>query len=92
MIELSPSERKKLALKLNGELKKTGFETHMLSKTEIQVDELAIPKIVPFDTASLSIRVEENGIYFAITIKFIKILEGVTEAEEINKVYEQHAE
>jgi hypothetical protein len=92
MIELSPPERKRIALKLNGELEKMGFETNMLSETEIQVDELAIPKIVPFDTASLSIRVEGYGIYFAITIKFINVLEDVTEAEEINKVYEQHAE
>ena len=72
MIDLSPSERKELALGLNGELERMGFETNILGETEIQVDELVIPKIVSFDTASLSIRVEYR-IYFAITIKFIKV-------------------
>ena len=90
MIELSPSERNELTLELNGELEKMGFKTNMPGETEIQVDELAFPKIVPFDTASLLISVEEYGIYFAITFKFIKVLEDVTEAEEINEAYEQH--
>jgi hypothetical protein len=74
MIELSPSKRKELALKLNGELEKIGFKTNMLSETEIQVDELAIPKIVPFDTAKLTISVEGYGIY-CTTCKWLDRME-----------------
>lgn len=88
----SLSERKELALKLKKELEREGFKTNWSDETGIQVEDLAIPKIVPFDKARLIIRVEEYGIYFAIEFKFIKVLEDLTEAEEINNVYEQHTE
>jgi len=90
MTDLSLTERKELALNLNGEFEKIGFKTVWLSDAEFQVEELPILKIVPFDTAKLSIRVEEYGIYFEITIKFIKVLEDLYEAEEINKVFDLH--
>src|SRR3972149_8965882 len=89
---LSLSERKKLAFKLKEELERDGFNTIWSDETTIQVEDLPIPKIVPFDIANLIISVQEYNIYFAIIIKFIKVLEDLTDAEEINKVYELHNE
>ncbi|MBI2486199.1 MAG: hypothetical protein HYW01_04420 [Deltaproteobacteria bacterium] len=59
----------------------------MSDETGIQVEDLPIPKIVPFDTTKLTISVDEYHIYFAIVFSFIKVLEDLIEAEEINKVY-----
>ena len=89
---LSLSERKKLALKLKEELERDGFNTFWSDETTIQVEDLPIPEIVPFDIANLIISVQEYNIYFAIIIKFIKVLEDLIEAEEINKVCELHNE
>ena len=60
---LSISEKKELALKLKAELEKEGFETSLFDETSVQVENLPIPKIVPFDTAKLTISVDENYIY-----------------------------
>jgi len=87
---LSLSERKKLAFKLKEELERDGFNTVWSDETTIQVEDLPIPKIVPFDIANLTISVQEYNIYFAIIIKFIKVLEDLIEAEEINKVCDLH--
>ena len=87
---LSLSERKKLAFKLKEELERDGFNTIWSDETTIQVEDLPIPKIVPFDIANLIISVQEYHIYFAIIIKFIKVLEDLIEAEEINKVCDLH--
>ena len=87
---LSISGKKELALKLKEELERDGFNTIWSDETTIQVEDLPIPKIVPFDTAKLTISIEENYIYFAIVIKFIKVLEDLIEAEEINKVCDLH--
>ena len=89
---LSLSERKKLAFNLKEELERDGFNTVWSDETTIQVEDLPIPKIVPFDIANLTISVQEYNIYFAIIIKFIKVLEDLIEAEEINKVCELHNE
>lgn len=86
----SLSERKESALKLMDELEKEGFKANWFGETEIQVEDLPIPKIVPFDIANLIISVQEYHIYFAIIIKFIKVLEDLIEAEEINKVCDLH--
>src|SRR3989337_3267840 len=83
---LSLSERKKLALKLKEQLERDGFNTIWSDETTIQVEDLPISKIVPFDIANLIISVQEYHIYFVIIIKFIKVLEDLIEAEEINKV------
>ena len=88
----SLSERKELAFKLKEELERDGFNTFWSDETTIQVEDLPIPKIVPFDIANLIISVQEYHIYFAIIIKFIKVLEDLIEAEEINNVYELHNE
>ena len=87
---LSLSERKKLAFKLKEELERDGFNTLWSDETTIQVEDLPIPKIVPFDIANLIISVQEYHIYFAIIIKFIKVLEDLIEAEEINNVCDLH--
>ena len=87
---LSLSERKEMALKLKAELEKEGFKASWSDETTIQVEDLPIPKIVPFDIANLIISVQEYNIYFAIIIKFIKVLEDLIEAEEINKVCDLH--
>src|SRR3972149_9861718 len=87
---LSLSERKELALKLKEELERDGFNTNWSDETTIQVEDLPILKIVPFDIANLIISVQEYHIYFAIIIKFIKVLEDLIEAEEIEKVCELH--
>ena len=87
---LSISEKKELALKIKEELEKEGFNTFWSDETTIQVEDLPIPKIVPFDIANLIISVQEYHIYFAIIIKFIKVLEDLIEAEEINKVCDLH--
>ncbi|MGH7799867.1 MAG: hypothetical protein ACREOW_04450 [Thermodesulfobacteriota bacterium] len=84
---LSISEKKGLTLKLKAELEREGFKTSWSDETTIRVQDLPIPKIVPFDIANLIISVQEYHIYFAIIIKFIKVLEDLIEAEEINKVY-----
>ena len=84
---LSISEKKELALKLKAELEKEGFETSLFDETSVQVENLPIPKIVPFDTAKLTIWIDEYYIYFAIVIKFIRVLEDCIEVEEINRVY-----
>ena len=84
------SEKKELALKIKEELEKEGFNTIWSDETTIQVEDFPIPKIVPFDIAKLVIRVEEYCIYFEIIIKFIKVLEDLLEAEEINKVFSLH--
>ena len=90
---LSISEKKELALKLKAELEREGFKTILTREgTEIQVEDLPIPKIVPFDIANLTIRVDEYCIYFVIVIKFIKVLEDLIVAEEINRVYDLHNE
>ena len=89
---LSLSERKEMALKLKAELEMEGFKASWSDETTIQVEDLPIPKIVPFDIANLIISVQEYHIYFAIIIKFIKVLEDLIEAEEINKVCELHNE
>src|SRR3990170_358525 len=89
---LSLSERKELALKLKEELERDGFNTLWSDETTIQVEDLPIPKIAPFDIANLIISVQEYHIYFAIIIKFIKVLEDLIETEEINKVYDLHNE
>jgi len=86
------SERKKLALNLKEALERDGFNTFWSDETTIQVEDLPIPKIVPFDIANLIISVQEYHVYFAIIIKFIKVLEDLIEAEEINNVYELHNE
>ena len=86
------SERKKLALNLKEALERDGFNTFWSDETTIQVEDLPIPEIVPFDIANLIISVQEYNIYFAIIIKFIKVLEDLIEAEEINKVCELHNE
>ena len=86
----SLSERKEMALKLKAELEMEGFKASWSDETTIQVEDLPIPKIVPFDTAKLTISIEENYIYFAIVIKFIKVLEDCIEPEEIEKVCELH--
>src|SRR3990172_2669472 len=83
-------ERKELALKIKSELEREGFNTIWSDETTIQVEDLAIPKIVQFDIANLIISVQEYHIYFAIIIKFIKVLEDLTDAEEINKVCDLH--
>src|SRR3989304_4978386 len=88
----SLSKRKELAFKLKEELERNGFKTSWSDETTIQVEDLPIPKIVPFDIANLIISVQEYNIYFAIIINFIKVLEDLIEAEEINKVYELHNE
>lgn len=88
----SLSERKELALKLKEELERDGFNTLWSDETTIQVEDLPIPKIVPFDIANLIISVQEYHIYFAIIIKFIKVIEDLIDAEEINNVYELHNE
>src|SRR3989304_4234396 len=82
------SEKKELALKLKEALERDGFNTIWSDETTIQVEDLPIPKIVPFDIANLIISVQEYHIYFAIIIKFIKVLEDLIEAEEINNAYE----
>src|SRR3990170_497392 len=87
---LSLSERKEMALKLKAELEMEGFKASWSDETTIQVEDLPIPKIVPFDIANLIISVQEYNIYFAIIIKFIKVLEDLIEAEEINKVCDLH--
>ena len=87
---LSLSERKEMALKLKAELELEGFKASWSDETTIQVEDLPIPKIVPFDIANLIISVQEYHIYFAIIIKFIKVLEDLIEAEEINKVCDLH--
>ena len=87
---LSISERKELALKLKSELEIEGFNASWSGETGIQVENLPIPKIVPFDIANLIISVQEYHIYFAIIIKFIKVLEDLIEVEEIEKVCELH--
>src|SRR3989337_554749 len=87
---LSLSERKELALKLKEELERDGCNTNWSDETTIQVEDLPILKIVPFDIANLIISVQEYHIYFAIIIKFIKVLEDLIEAEEINKVCDLH--
>ena len=87
---LSLSERKELALKLKEELERDGFNTNWSDETTIQVEDLPILKIVPFDIANLIISVQEYHIYFAIIIKFIKVLEDLIEAEEINSVCDLH--
>ena len=84
------SGRKELALKLKVELERQGFKTNWYGETGIQLEGLQIPKIVPFDIANLIISVQEYNIYFAIIIKFIKVLEDLIEAEEINKVCDLH--
>lgn len=84
------SEKKELALKIKEELEMEGFKASWSDETEIKVETLPIPKIVPFDTAKLLIKVEEYHIYFAIVIKFIKVLEDLIDAEEINKVFDLH--
>jgi len=81
-----------MALKLKAELEMEGFKASWSDETTIQVEDLPIPKIVPFDIANLIISVQEYNIYFAIIIKFIKVLEDLIEAEEINKVCELHNE
>src|SRR3989337_1734339 len=86
----SLSERKELAFKLKEELERDGFNTFWSDETTIQVEDLPIPKIVPFDIANLIISVQEYHIYFAIIIKFIKVLEDCIEVEEIEKVCELH--
>ena len=63
---LSISEKKELTLKLKAGLEMEGFKTSWSSETEIQVGNLPIPKIVPFDTAKLTIWIDEHYIYFAI--------------------------
>src|SRR3970282_3018272 len=85
-------ERKELALKIKSELERDGFNKIWSDETTIQVEDLPIPKIVPFDIANLIISVQEYNIYFGIIIKFIKVLEDLIEAEEINKVCELHNE
>src|SRR3972149_12159886 len=87
---LSISEKKELAFKLKEELERDGFNTIRSDETTIQVEDLPIPKIAPFDIANLIISVQEYHIYFAIIIKFIKVLEDLIEAEEINKVCDLH--
>ena len=87
---LSISEKKELALKIKEELEKEGLNTIWSDETTIQVEDLPILKIVPFDIAKLTIWIDEYYIYFAIVIKFIKVLEDCIEVEEIEKVCELH--
>lgn len=81
-------KRREILVKLKAELEREDFETILtLEGTEVQVEDLPIPKIVPFDTARLIVRVDEYDIYFAIVFNFIKVLENLIDADEINKVY-----
>jgi len=84
----SVSEKKELALKLKTELERQGFKTILTREgTEVHVEDLPIPKIVPFDIVKLIIIVDEYHICFSIVFNFIKVLEDLIDADEINKVY-----
>ncbi|HWP93434.1 MAG TPA: hypothetical protein VNN20_14675 [Thermodesulfobacteriota bacterium] len=84
----SISEKKKIALKLKSELEREGFKTMLTREgTEVRVEDLPIPRIVPFDIVKLITRVDEHHIYFAIVFNFIKVLENLIDADEINHVY-----
>ena len=84
----SVSEKKELALKLKTELERQGFKTMLTrERTEVRVEDLPIPRIVPFDTVKLIISIDEHHIYFAIVFNFIKVLEDLIDADEINRVY-----
>lgn len=88
MYTFSQSEKKELALKLKAELEREGFKTILTREgTEVRVEDLPIPKIAPFDTAKLIVMVYEYDIYFALVSNFIKVLEDLIDADEINKVY-----
>jgi hypothetical protein len=84
----SISEKKELALKLKAELERQGFKTILTREgTEVRVEDLPIPRIVPFDTVKLIIKVDEYHIYFAIVFNFTKVLEDLIDVDKINKVY-----
>lgn len=49
-----------------------------------------IPKLTPFDYAAAEIRF--NGqIYFCLSIYYCHVLENLTEADEFNQIFDQHA-
>jgi hypothetical protein len=49
-----------------------------------------VPKITPFDIAAVGIRIDDQ-IYFCLSFYYHKILEDVTDAEVIDRIYDQHA-
>jgi len=59
-------------------------------KNTFYICDLPIPKIVPFDLATISITVDKQ-INFQLSLYYIKILEDEVDGDAINNVFDRHA-
>jgi len=50
-----------------------------------------VPKIVPFDVATASLKIDHDQIFFELSLYYCKELEDIVDADAINKIYDRHA-
>ena len=50
-----------------------------------------VPKIVPFDLAAVSLRIDHDRIFFELSLYYCKELGDVIEAGTINEIFDRHA-
>ncbi len=57
----------------------------------LYIFEPPVPKIVPFDLTTVSLRIEHDRIFFQLSLSCCKELEDVVEADAINEIFDSHA-
>ena len=50
-----------------------------------------VPKIVPFDLATVSLRIDHDRIFFELSLYYCRELEDIVEADAINEIFDRHA-
>jgi hypothetical protein len=52
---------------------------------------LPTPPGIPADITYARIGISDIGIYFALSVVFCSVLDGLVEADDINRIYHRHA-
>lgn len=71
---------------------RTGDSQEYAAATAIYIADMEIPKVAPFDVISMEIRVMSDRFYFALTMYFHSVMDGLLEAEEFNEIFVKHDE
>jgi hypothetical protein len=56
----------------------------------LYVRDFPVPWIVPFDLAMVSIKIDDEGIYFELSLYYVNVMEDQTEVSVINEIYDHH--
>jgi len=71
---------------------RTGDSQGYAAATTMYIADIEIPKVAPFDMLSIEIRAMDERFYFALTIYFHSVMEGLLEADEFNEIFVKHDE